>query len=626
MMRELHAPQFRRKISTSPVSEEEGETQPEVLSPVHWRGVILLGSIAGTMVALGFPQAFLAFRPYDDEGFYLMSLRTLARHGGVYSHIYSAYGPVYHFVTLGFLTIFRIPLTHDGGRIYTLLAWDAIAFATAMFTWRQTRSVVLAAVALPLAFLWLSPLVREPLQPACVAFALTLLLLCLAQRREWWCGRHAMVVGSVCMALVLVKINLGIFAIAAVGWTLVAITPAPRWLRWTTHGTALVLPLVVLGTALNQHNVLLYFLTVECGVGALILAAPAHRIRMHRPVTWRWLVAGFVGTLVAAVLLSLGFGENLGAMVVAIVVNPLRLAVGKGYYPIEMTWALFLSALCLAAMCILVRGGWRWPGVAARAIALPLVFVTLFMPTWPAFVDWALVPILLLPRDTGGSVQSSARVCLAALIVFNELQAYPIAGSQLSFATFLIVPASLLVTRDLIDELRVAAWRPRVPEVGAVLATATLAGLLGAQIFGPIVSYWRTYRSQPPLGLRGSELIRPPASQAIDLEATVDDIRGRSCASLITYPGMLSFYVWSGLPPPRGIVMADGMNWLQPALRGPASTAVSRARAPCLVTNWAVVWFWSILTPLPDWPALDQQLHVGFDYPARYGDYAVSAR
>src|ERR1700694_1765707 len=275
-MRELRAPRWRRNIASRPVLVEEGETQPDALSPVHWGGIFLLGSIAAIMVARGFPQAFSAFRSYDDEGFYLMSLRTVARHGGVYSHIYSGYGPVYHFATLGFFTIFRIPLTHDGGRIYTLVAWGGIAVATAMFTWRQTRSVVLGAVAIPLAFLWLSPLVAEPLQPACVAFALTVFLLCFAQRREWWRGRAAMVVGSVCMALVLVKINLGIFAIAAVGWTLVAITPAPNWLRWVTHGTAVVLPLVVLGTALGQQNVLLYALTVECGVVALILAAPTH--------------------------------------------------------------------------------------------------------------------------------------------------------------------------------------------------------------------------------------------------------------------------------------------------------------------------------------------------------------
>src|SRR5487761_571880 len=113
-MRELHAPQLRRKISPGPVSEGEGETQPDALSPVHWGGVLLLGSVAGAMVALGFPQALFAFHAYDDEGFYLISLRTLARHGGVYSHIYSAYGPVYHFVTLALLTIFHIPLTHDG--------------------------------------------------------------------------------------------------------------------------------------------------------------------------------------------------------------------------------------------------------------------------------------------------------------------------------------------------------------------------------------------------------------------------------------------------------------------------------------------------------------------------------
>lgn len=614
------------QIATMPVPVKEGESQPDTLKRLRWRGLGLLGLITCTMVALAFPRAFTRFPDYDDEGYYLLSLRTLARRGGVYSHIYSAYGPFYHFATLGLLAILRIPLNHDGGRSLTLVLWSAIAVATATFTWRDTRSTFLSAIAIPLAFIWLTPFVSGPLQPAGIAFALTFLLLCFMQHREWWCGSGAAVVGSVCMALALVKINLGIFAIAAVGWTLVAITATPGWLRWFTYGTALALPLAVLGNAVLEWNVLLYALTVECGVVALILAAPTDRIRTS--VTWRLIVAGFVGTLVAAMALSLAFGENIGAIFESIIVNSLRYVSSQGRYPVNMTWPFVASALSLAAMVVLLTRGWRWLCFAVRAVALPLVFVALVVPMW-RFVDWAVVPILLLPRDAGIPAERSARVCLAALIVFNELQAYPvggIAGSAVTFATFLIVPASLLVTKDLIDELKVARWRPQVAKVGAALAMATMVALLGAEAFLTMGSSWGRYWSDPPLRLPGSELIRLPAGQAASLEATVADIRDRSCTTLITYPGMLSFYVWTGLPPPPGIVLVDGINWRQPALRVPVSTALSRVKNVCLVANPSRERISSRQSALPIWPPLERQLRTGFDNPVRHGPYVVSAR
>jgi len=627
---EPQPPRLGRHIATRPLPVKEDETQLDALNRLRWRGIGLLGLITCIMVVLGFPRAFTGLPPYDDEGFYLLSLRTLARRGRVYSHIYSAYGPFYHFATLGLLAIFRIPLTVDGGRTFTLALWVAIAVATAMFTWRETRSTFLAAVAGPLAFVWLTPLVNAPLQPAGMAFALTFVLLYLMQHREWWCGSGAAAIGSVCMALVLVKINLGIFTIAAVGCTLVAFTAAPGWLRWFTYGTALALPLCVLGSALSEWNMLLYALTVECGVGALILAAPRHRIPTS--VTWPWLVAGFVGTLVATMALSLAFGENVGAIIEATIVNPLRYVSSQARYPVDMTWPFVASALSLVALYALVARDWRWLGFVLRAVGLALVLVALFFPMWQ-FVTWALVPILLLPRHAGVPAERSARVALAALIVFNELQAYPVAGisapyagGQAAFATFLTVPASLLVTRDLIDELRGAQWRPQVAEVGATLAVATIAAVLGAEAFLAMGSSWDTYRSDAPLRLPGSELIRVPARQAASLGVTVDDIRDRSCTSLITYPGMLSFYVWTGLPPPPEIVLVDGINWRQPTLRVSTSAALSRARNVCLVTNPSRERNLSMRSALPMWPALERQLHAGFGNPVRHGVYVVSAR
>jgi hypothetical protein len=183
-----------------------------------------------------------------------------------------------------------------------------------------------------------------------------------------------------------------------------------------------------------------------------------------------------------------------------------------------------------------------------------------------------------------------------------------------------------LVTKDLIDEIKVARWRPQVAKVVAALAMATMVALLGAEAFLTMGSSWGRYWSDPPLRLPGSELIRLPAGQATSLEATAADIRDRSCTTLITYPGMLSFYVWTGLPPPPGIVLVDGINWRQPALRVPVSTALSRAKNVCLVTNPSRERIFSRQSAFPIWPALERELRTGFDNPVRHGAYVVSAR
>ena len=56
----------------------------------------------------------------------------------------------------------------------------------------------------------------------------------------------------------------------------------------------------------------------------------------------------------------------------------------------------------------------------------------------------AFLWVVALSSDNSGRGPTTGRAILALLAVFQALQAYPVAGSQLAFATFLMVPVAFV--------------------------------------------------------------------------------------------------------------------------------------------------------------------------------------
>ena len=582
---------------------------------IHPRlNALLLGLTAIAMVAEGFPGMFNRFQTYDDEGLYLLQVREAAERHGPYSHIYTQYGPLLDIVVWIISSITRIPLDHDGGRAISLLLWVAVAFLAGVFVYRQTKSTILGVVSVILAFLWMQAVVNEPGQPAPIGFILTLLILILVQRSGPWLRENALGIGALCVGLAFLKVNLGIYALAAVGFSIVATTPSPLWLRRLVAISAVALPFVILhhGILQGSTSVMMLLVIVELGVFALSWCVGAKS--GDQRVAWRWLYVGGAVALIISVAGGVYQGDGLRALLRAVLLHAVTYASATGNLDTAMTAPLLLSLGTLAAMIIGRYRQWRWLRISARAVVIIVVFASVFrthgqtIPLVLPAASWAVVPVLLMDESDEGR-RTLPRLCLTALIVFNELQVFPIAGSQLSFATLLPSMGAMIVAADLVDDLRSLDVRPRLAR-SLPVASLTLLMLAAAAVFGPAVAkQWERYQQNVQLHLPGSTLIRLSAAEASALEATVRSVDIRSCTSLITVPGMLSFYAWTDLPPPRGLVISDSLAWQRPSQRENVKNHLLRATNVCLVSNVLDIFFWDGLQLPPPWPRFGQILN-----------------
>ena len=81
--------------------------------------------VAASLVVLLFAKQCLAtnFQPYDDEGYFLISLDHYLHNGRLYDQTYSQYGPFYFYIQAAFFRLLQLPVSHDSGRLVTLICW-----------------------------------------------------------------------------------------------------------------------------------------------------------------------------------------------------------------------------------------------------------------------------------------------------------------------------------------------------------------------------------------------------------------------------------------------------------------------------------------------------------------------
>jgi hypothetical protein len=137
------------------------------------------------------------------------------------------------------------------------------------------------------------------------------------------------------------------------------------------------------------------------------------------------------------------------------------------------------------------------------------------------------------------------------------LQAYPIAGSQLYWSTFLLLPAAGLCAVDAWELLLPVRWRHA--ETGRLIAARRLA-LLGV-FTGVAGFYWKKlnlpraragYENARPLNLPGAEHIRVHALFAGYYQWWVANLRA-SCDAFVAIPGYCSLYFWTEIRPLTGL-------------------------------------------------------------------------
>ena len=375
----------------------------------------------------------------------------------------------------------------------------------------------------------------------------------------------------------------------------------------------------------DDPSVVGFALLVMLLVVALQVIPTSRRWPLHRIEPIAMVVAGGAcAVLIGAIAVVMG--ESVPAMIRAMLAANLTRASTTAF---QFTWLPVVMAT--AALALLVMAAARTPqarlALRLAGVVITIVVALLLLQPAPfpanglALLGLLLGPMLLLPRN-GETTEAAmrGRQLLATLTVLESLQVYPIAGDQVSFALFPALLAGVVIASDLAPDLN-AALRARH---GQVITVAALLLLIGPFSLG--IASWQAWSQAPSLTLSGASLIHRPADDNRPIEQVVTAAQHSGCRSLVTFPGMLSFYLWSSLPPPPGVELVDGIWWtLDPYLQ-PAERRLSQLHDVCLIRNPGNEIFWSELGLGPSDSRFTAFLASHFHQLAVYGGYQLWLR
>lgn len=526
--------------------------------------------VAATLVAAAVAYHFLFsfFPPYDDEGYFLVTLRQFLGGHPLYDQVYTQYGPFYYWLNwLGFAPVGVLP-NHDSIGCLVVGVWATCLLLNALFVQRLTGSVLLAVLALLFTFRTLFGFAFEPGHPQglCVLMITLLPLLATAQGVRSRAACNA-VTGALLAGLLLTKVNVGVFATTGValslGWATRGRTGAA--LAMAAGIGVLALPAVLMRPHWGTDWAVTYALLVTLSALPIVLAHWQRESSFLRPRDWLPFLGGAAIISLAVIGATLAHGTSPAGLLDGVLLQHTRFATAF-YLHADIPRASIAAALASVGLYGLYRAARTRPPAQDALAGLLLVAKGLFA----AFVlynsyqigqrvmlSYAL-PFAWLALTSAGPAQPGgrftyARHVLAAQAVLQSLVAYPVAGSQGSLATvFLNVLAILCLSDVAAGVLGTAATGRRF--VWQTLAALALIGLQGKYA----LDTRRYYDSLDPLELPGAARIRLPEGQATVyrwLAANLDAFAD----TFVTMPGLNSLYLWTGREPPTTYNTTDWM-------------------------------------------------------------------
>jgi hypothetical protein len=536
-------------------------------------GLLIAGFVA-LLAWAGYELLFNTFMLYDDEGYVLISLKNFAEHGALYDQVYSQYGPFFYVASDALHRLLGFAWTNTAGRWITLINWLGAAGVCAVFVARARAAWPVALFVLVDVFTYLWIMINEPVHPG---GTITLLVAATA-----WLGWEALraermtifglITGMAGASLALVKINVGAFLVFSAGAWLLLATPAPlgaragRWLPWL----GLLLPGLLMHALLDRPWVLTFAVLAGLAIAATLLAAaPAAASVPARRRPWLAFVgAGCLVTAGIAALLLLR-GTTFPGLIHGAFTAPLQ---QPTIYAFPVRWRPAVALVALGGLLVMLAARRRPDDPRLiRAIAWTRLIVTaLFQLTLlPSFsasqaaiglcYGVPLAGVFAWPLRRPGSAITSAdqaRGWLALLLVFQSLHAYPVAGSQLNWGTFLWVPLMLLGAEESLAYL--LAGRPARQVIRATVAAAALLTALTGFVTYTLSRIAYSYsQNGEPLRLPGAERIALPADIASALRIITENARVHG-DMLMSLPGSYSLNLWSDLPTPT---LANVTHW-----------------------------------------------------------------
>lgn len=556
----------------------------------------------------------------DDEGTMMMTVKQYLSGVTLYDRIVSGYGPVYYF----FNWIIRLgsasAVTHDVTRATTAAMWVVCALAFALIVFQFTKSFPLAVAAHFLAFINLPFLGNEPGHPQELSMLLLLGLVAAGLIVETpgrrWLGMALL--GTFTAGLLLIKVNLGVFAMVAVAMAILFQLPNTvlvRTGRIAVSAAALALPLVLMKVHLDDLNTLVFILIVAASTAALLPGLV--RATRGQSLDFRdlWItIAAFAVAIAAAYLLLIAQGVSFYGVINSLVLINLKenVAARLWYFPLRLNpvWIVlamegFISALVIGRKIAAdERGAYQQLTRLKLLFGIGVIFLALFRPPMPGYSPGrlALMPgfvtpfcwmVLYPPSKDAGRSQSFARLLLAGTAVLQTLNAYPFAGTQACFIRILLLMIGMVAIGDSMTAA-VVLYRAASETLQWLTRATAIAIPIGVPLLYSALAYqsYRAYRSLPSLALPGAERIHLPEAQARAFQWLAQNVRAH-CDTFIGMPGFLSLYFWTAAEPPTSINNGDWMNGFDNAQQSEVIAGLSMHPNACVVYNPYLVVLWN---------------------------------
>jgi hypothetical protein len=593
-------------------------------------------AIAFVAVGLGltlafFPEYFNRVTSYDDEGSFLVLVDRFLHHGSLYDHTYSGYGPFYFLYTgVIYRTLGQSPTLFTARLIVAALTMlSVIGFAAAV--WKVTRSIVLGVLCEVATFVVLVHFAGyEPLHPG------SMIVLLVAVMAYGFAGyamerrtAYLVVIGAAAGALLMTKVNVGLFAVAAIVIGFVAGNPRfPRWFRVAVVVGAVVMPFAITSQLLNEMTTAQLAVLVSFTLLMTLVALHADPVTLP-PRELLVTATAAAGAVLVSWVWPLATGTSLPRLLYGVFIHPLRQTdnLTIAFEP-KIIWITIVLTVVGAYLVTARRRGLPTSPVPPRLIDAALAStgaVVLGLALFSGNAAWMPAIVLLPMLAFLAKVPRRVRIALRFLVPFAILQmlhAYPVAGSQLKWGMVaMCVPCVIGLGAGL---ERLALWRitdapVRVALVGALCSIIVLAAGVWP------VSLWDRYLKAEPLDLRGARLVRVDPETKDRLQSLTSLVR-RHCDTFYSAPGLNSLYVFTGLPTPSGM-LASWPGVLdereQRELAEQLAAADERERV-CVVRNMSELALWRASSygegPLGDFVA-QYRRRVGQVY-----GYTVSVR
>jgi hypothetical protein len=510
-------------------------------------------------------RVFTGFSNWDDEGSMMISVKQYLSGLKLYDQVWSGYGPIYYLYNWLLRSITATPVTHDIVRMSSLLPWLLTSLVCAWIVLRLTTSLVLASVAHFLTLYSLRFFANEPGHPQEICI---LLLVCLVASGELvelrWRLIGEILLGALPAALLLTKVNLGIFAILATGLAL-CVHARRNWLSRAAaacfFAASMFLPFALMKHQLGDPAARVYCIVEIASVAALGLALlGASRSTSLTFKNCRIVAISFVLTFAAIVLTLLAQGSSLEGMLYSLLLLHLKVS-GMGLWyipahlsPIWLPWAF--SGMSVA--------GWftfsMKSGMTQRTeVLVPIklifglgVFASLLSDNGSHLFLFAapFCWLLLYPRsEDGPSSLPFLRTLLCTTAVIQTLYAYPVAGSQILFIQTLLIVVAAVCISDFVSWFNTkyaeGVW-------GDGLLRFSAAFFLILVTIGYVhmsYSQYKQYESLSALNLAGAERIHLPKQQARDYQWLTQSAIDY-CDVLVGLPNLLSLNLWATVEPP----------------------------------------------------------------------------